>query len=306
MSKILVLGGNGFVGSHLVDSLVSQGHEVTCLSREKDPANLSHLEGKIAVVRGDFTDVPLMDDLTEGKDYVFNLISYSTPASRLEDHIADMQENVPATLRLLELCVKHNIKKLIYTSSGGAIYGNQPDALYSENTLAKPVSYYGASKLHMESVLSAFRNSTGLDYLVFRISNPYGPRQNPEGKQGLIAVSLGLIKSGKPITVFGDGTNVRDYIYVTDVAEMMAKTFDQDTRESIYNLGSGQGFSINDILNIYRTELGLDFETKHEPGRPTDVIRVVLDMKRFSEEFKINPEIDFVDGIKSTWEHINK
>lgn len=307
MAKVLVLGGNGFIGSHLIDSLIADGHEVTCFTKlDGQPAtNLVHLQDNIRIIDGDFADTDQLDGAIKGNDYVFHMLSFSTPASTIDDHFIDIQKNVIGTIKLLELCVKHNIKKIIYPSSGGAIYGNQLKERLDENAPTEPVSLYGISKLTIENYLRYFSNVHGLDYMIFRISNPFGPRQNPRGAQGLIAVSLLAIKEGRPLRVYGDGNNTRDYIYVTDAADLMARAFDMETQHKLYNLGSGVGYSINDILSIYRTRMGFNFEVDKYPARESDVLRIILDVDRLSE-FQFQPKVGFEEGIEATWESINK
>ena len=240
MANCLVLGADGFIGSHLVDSLVACGHKVRAFSRFKggESFNLEHLRGEVDFVAGDFLNHSDLEGVLSDIEYVFHMVSLSTPASTMKDPRFDVEANVCGTMDLLELCVKHRVKKVVFPSSGGTVYGNVDSELIAEDAMTDPVCPYGISKLMIEKYLRYFSDLYGLDYLIFRISNPYGERQRLVGNQGVIPIFLNLVKNNDPITVFGDGSMVRDYIYVKDVVDFMTRVFELDTRERIYNLGS--------------------------------------------------------------------
>ncbi len=303
MANVLVIGGSGFIGSHLIDSLVKRGHNVTSFSRLNGPTtkNLKHLEGKIQMIDGDyFNDQEKLENAVAQSEFVFHMGSAGSPADP-----SDIQQNMQATFDLIETCAKHRVK-FIYPSSGGTVYGNQTVERLSENSPTEPISLYGDAKKRIEQKLIDYKNQGKLDSIIFRISNPFGPRQNPYGKQGLIPIALQKIREGHPIEIFGDGNSVRDYIYVTDLTELMASIFNLPTEHTIYNVGSGNGHTINDILEIYRQRLGLEFEVVYYPARGVDVLRVVLDPTRVQNEFGFEPKVDFVEGIVQTYNYIRE
>lgn len=301
MASVLVLGGTGFIGSHLVESLIKQGHSVTSYSKLKNPPfhNLKDIKHSLSIIDADYFDLDQLEHAISQSEYVFHMGTFGSPAEASE-----IERNFQNTLQLITLCSKHNIRKLIYPSSGGTVYGNQIAHRLSEETPTEPISLYGRSKIRIEQHLADLHATGQLESLIFRISNPFGPRQSPFRKQGLIPISLQRIKEGYPIEIFGDGTAVRDYIYITDVTELLASVFDKPTEHRVYNLGSGHGYSINDILDIYRKDFGLSFDTIYHPARSADVLRVVLDTTRIEDEFGFEPKVCLVQGIRLTLEYI--
>lgn len=306
MAKVLVLGGDGFIGSHLIDDLLTKGHDVRAFGRfyNGKSFNLEHLRDKIEFFCGDFLNLADINEALKGVEYVFHMISLSTPVSTIYDPLLDVETNIHGTIQLLDLCVKNNIKKVIFPSSGGTIYGNTDIDLISEDHPTNPFCPYGISKLAIEKYLDYFYKLYGLDYLIFRVSNPYGARQSFSKKQGVIAIFLNLIKQGKSITIFGNGEDVRDYIYVKDVSTLWAEIFNKETVSKIYNVGFGKGYSINDIVKIMKNIVEKEIRLDRAPERKGDVNKVVLDICRLKNEFSFLPSVTFEEGIKKTWEYI--
>ncbi len=307
MARCLVLGSTGFIGSHLVDYLAEQGHFVRCFGRYKS-TDTNSFENKehhdIEIYRGDFLSKSSLDAALDDIEYVFHLISTTTPISSDADPLVDVDTNIRMSVQLFDLCVKKGVKRVIFASSGGAIYGNVDtlDSL-SEDTCPNPISPYAIGKLTIENYLRYFRVKHGLDSFSLRISNPYGPRQNILSGQGVIGVFLDKVASGKPITVFGDGTMVRDYIYIEDVVKMIAGASMQEKHDfDVYNIGSGIGYSINDLLKSIKEVTGAEMQVEHVKAPTTFVQHVKLDSTRFVREFDISPSIDLNEGIKRTWQ----
>ncbi len=297
--KSLVLGANGFLGSALVDHLTQLGHEVTAFDRFS--AGQIRFTAKPRIVRGDLLNVADLDDAVAGQDSVFHFLSTTTPATVEHEPRVDLRTNVSATLDLLDSCVSAGVKRVFFASSGGAVYGDQRLAAYSENDETLPVSPYGIGKVTIEHYLRYFEAEHSLSSVVLRLSNPYGPGQDLTHRQGFIPIALSRIRAGLPVTVFGTGSMVRDYTYVDDVIRMVGRVAEGNPQSRVYNLGSGQGHSVNDVLDSMRAVVGTDFTIQSQPSPRTFVEHVVLDISRFRAEFGETDLTPLDAGIAATW-----
>jgi UDP-glucose 4-epimerase len=301
--RALVLGGNGFIGSHLVDRLMCEGHAVRVLDRNEELYRrpLDRVEYYYA----DFGNRALLADALAGAEVVFHLISTTVPKTSNDDPAFDVMSNVVETISLLEKCVERGIKKVVFLSSGGPVYGT-PDSLpVTEDHTTNPECAYGSSKLSIEKYLALFHLLYGLDYVVVRPSNPYGPRQNPLGIQGAISVFLGRIAAGKPIEIWGDGEIVRDYVFVEDLVDGIYRAAIQTTTSShIFNLGSGKGHSLKEIVDIMRRVIDEEVHVVYSARRSFDVLQISLDIRRATGELAWRPVIPLEVGIRKTWEFV--
>jgi UDP-glucose 4-epimerase len=304
MTKCLVLGANGFIGSHLVDKLVQKGESVRAFDRFGErPVNFS-LNANIEQFSGNFLNRADLESALEGMDYVFHLVSTTTPATAENDPLIDIDTNIRMSVEFLEECVKHDIKRVIFASTGGAIYGDvNSDAPISEDTNPQPVSPYAIGKLTIEHYLRYFSRKFDLSTLTFRISNPYGERHSPINRQGVIPIFLHHIANNEPITLLGDGSMVRDYLYVEDLASLIALSF-QGAKQPLYNLGSGQGVNLNELIETIKKVTQREIDIEHLPKPPTFVQKAVLDISRFKAEFGIVPQTPLEEGIRKTWEYV--
>lgn len=306
--KYLVLGADGFLGSYFVEKLVSLGDtDVRAFGRflKGKSRNLEHLRGKIEFFNGDFLNQNDLDKATQGVDVVLHCISLTTPVSSMNDPFIDIDTNIRGTVKLLEICVRNHISRFIFLSSGGTIYGNYFKEKFSEDDITRPISPYGISKLTIERYLEYFKINFGLDYLVFRYSNPYGLRQNLIGSQGVIPIFLNKIKNHEFITVFGNGKNVRDYIYVDDCINMsMEILLKVKLNYPLYNIASGIGISVNDIINVIENVTADKFLIKNSPSRDCDLKNVVLDNSRLFKEIGKKQLVNLEDGVRIMWNKI--
>ncbi|GAB2465058.1 NAD-dependent epimerase/dehydratase family protein [Xylanimonas ulmi] len=299
----MVIGGNGFIGSHVVDALIEDGHEVTVFDRfDDDP---TYVGAPAAEIVGDFLNNGDVRGAVKGQDVIYHLLSTTTPATAEEDPLIDVRTNIPGSIDLFREAVDAGVGHVYYASSGGAIYGSHTEGAVSEEAVAAPVSPYAIGKLAIEQYLAYFERKHGLRSTVFRISNPYGPRQHALRRQGVIPIFLRNLADGRPLTVFGDGTMVRDYIYVTDLAAMLVTPLGRDAAHRVYNLGSGTGHSINEIIDGIHQATGIEPTLVRQQVPSTFVDRITLDVSRFHAEFgAIANPTTLLDGIVATWNEI--
>jgi UDP-glucose 4-epimerase len=299
-----VVGANGFIGSHLVDELVASGREVTAFDRFSSRA--PSFVGPASIRVGDFLNRGELEQAVAGQDEVYHFLSTTTPATAESDPQLDVRTNLAQTVELLEIASAAGVKQFYFASTGGAIYGSQGKAEYAEEDRTLPVSPYAIGKLAIENYLGYFRATHGLESTVFRISNPYGTRQHPNKKQGLIPIALRQIAAGLPVVQFGDGSMVRDYVYVEDLVKMIVTVSDGARRHEVYNLGSGTGHTVTDVFDAIRSTTGVDFAVEQRPKPPTFVDRVVLDTARFTTEFGNQELTPLEEGVRRTWEEMKE
>lgn len=302
----LVLGGNGFIGSALVRRLVSDGVPVRVVDRScPNSKNLGDVIDEIEYIEKDFFNEKSLNDSFEGVDNVFHCITSTYPGEANANPVYDVETNIIGAIRLLEV-IKPYYKdiKLFFLSSGGAIYGNPTKLPISETHVTNPISSYGISKLAIENYLFMHRALFGLNYVSFRISNPYGETQNPLAGFGMIPTVLYKTLVGETIEVWGDGNNVRDYVCIDDVVDAIMCSSNIDTKYRIYNIGSGEGTSINELLETIRDVTGKAPIVKYMPKRSFDVRKNYLDISRASSEFDWKPKVDIRSGIDRVWKQM--
>jgi UDP-glucose 4-epimerase len=249
MNNCIIYGGGGFIGSHLCEELLKQNYNVTIFDKinfAKD--NLVSFKDKINIIEGDFNNEYDLLNSLDGVDYVFHLVSSTLPASSNDNPVYDVESNLISTLRLLGDVVKRKIKKVVFVSSGGTVYGVPKDVPIAEDHSRHPICSYGITKKTIEDYLYMFNYLYGLDYTVFRLSNPYGERQNPLYAQGVIPVFIKKILLNEEIVIWGDGSVRRDYIYIKDAIMPLVKSLEFKSENKVFNLGSGKGYSVNELL----------------------------------------------------------
>lgn len=296
--KILVLGGCGFIGSHLVDQLLAKGHQVRVLDRT--PERYRQPLPKVDYRLGSFADAPLLAEALEGVQVVYHLISTTVPSTSNLDPVADVEGNLIATLRLLQLMTQKNISKIVFLSSGGTVYGIPEKTPICENHPLHPICSYGVVKVAIENYLEMFHKLHGLEYVVLRASNPYGERQGHVGVQGVIGTFMMKLLNGESINIWGDGGIVRDFIYVSDLVSLCVLAGEKTVRGT-YNAGSGTGHTINDIVATLSSVTGKTIYPVYKTGRGYDVPRVTLNINSAMSIFGWRPEVDLAVGINTTW-----
>jgi UDP-glucose 4-epimerase len=260
----------------------------------------------VKVVAGNFMNRDEIENALDGADYIFHLISSTTPAESNNDPFIDIDTNVRASIQLFESCVKHNVKKVIYLSSGGSIYGDIRKERISEIVAPQPKSPYGIGKLTVENYLRYFKSTSNLDYIVYRVANPYGPGQNIYGKQGVIPIFMHKFLTHEPVIIYGDGTMVRDYLYIDDLIQLITRSYMKDNKYSEYNLGSGRGESVNDIYSNIQLCADYSVEKQFMNVPATFVHKSVLDISRYEREFGYHDFTSLADGMQRTWEYVKR
>jgi UDP-glucose 4-epimerase len=292
--RVLVVGGNGFIGSHVIDALLTQGVRVVVF--DQNPERFRSPLPEVEYIFGNMNDTrSLQGALSKGFDSIIHLASITTPKMSNDNPLPDL-ENVSATLGLLELCAKFEIKKFIFASSGGTVYGIPSTLPIEENHPTNPICSYGIGKLAAEKYLQLYSRKHALTHVILRIANPYGPRQSPESSQGVIPVFMSRILQGKPLIFWGDGSVVRDFVNVRDVAAMFSLALKSDSG-GIVNVGTGVGTSIGQIVEEISSYLGISPLIIREPSRDCDVPSVVLDCQKAKRVYGWEPQTKLKEGI---------
>ncbi len=296
--NILALGGNGFLGWHLVNELTTAGHQVTVLGRRTEPQR--SLPGATRYIQVDLSDRAALAKLLIGVDAVAHLASATVPSTGDKDAVADVRINLIGTLNLLEAMVEMECKRLLFFSSGGTVYGIPQHTPIDEHHALAPICSYGIVKVAIEAYLSLYARNHAMKCVILRASNPYGPCQSNLGVQGVIGTYLHSAMTGQPIEIWGDGKAVRDYIYVEDLARLGRLAIESND-SGIFNAGSGMGTSVREIAEYILRITRRDVPVFTLPGRKFDVPISVLDIAKAKTTFDWKPEVDLEQGIHKTW-----
>lgn len=299
--KCLVLGGGGFLGSNLCDQLLQLGYEVRVFERQHlKKYRKFHSNEKIEWLEGDFINSDDLKHAVEGCEIIYHLISTTLPKSSNDNPVYDVETNVIGTLELLNHARNASTKKIVFLSSGGTVYGIPEYTPIKESHPLNPICSYGITKMTIEKYLYLYHALYGLDYCVIRLSNPFGMRQRVSGAQGAIAVFMDKAMKKETIEIWGDGGVVRDYIFVDDAVDAMIKALDYNGNEHIFNVGSGAGRSLNEIVGEIESLIGYPIKRNYTKSRPLDVPVNVLDIQRAEKYLCWKPNYTFRQGLKIT------
>lgn len=301
--NMLVIGGNGFIGSHLVDKLVEHGHRVRVF--DMYPEKYRNALDKVEYVISSVANHSLLAESLIEVDVVFYLASTSVPSTSNLDITTDAKDNLISTLNTMEVIIKQGVRRIIYFSSGGAVYGNPISVPIKEDHPLSPISAYGVHKLAMEKYLLLFKTLYGIDPLIIRPSNPYGPRQGHHLAQGVISTFLRNIRDNLPLSVHGHGNAKKDYIFIEDLISMCYRLAIQGCIGS-YNLGAGEGYSINELIKILAEITGVKPKIQYISEKPYDVKNFILSNSKAAKEIELDTKTDIRTGIALTWDWINK
>ncbi|MCM1100382.1 MAG: NAD-dependent epimerase/dehydratase family protein [Acetatifactor muris] len=301
--NILLLGAAGFIGTNLTISLAQESdNNITLVDKKKDYfSNLENLKLKnIKIMESDFEPDTDFDCLFHGQDVVYHLVSTIVPSTSNRHISQELMANVVFTANLLDAAVRCKIKKIVFISSGGTVYGTEAGCPLKEDTPTNPISSYGVQKITIEKLLYLYRYLYGLDYRVIRLGNPYGPYQRPNGILGAVTTFTYRALKKEEIVVYGDGSVVRDYIYIDDAVKGILNIVEGENTYRTFNLGCGYGTSINEVLLAISTALEIPLNVTYKPGRPVDVPINFLDISRYEKAYGSLYPISLDEGIKKT------
>lgn len=305
--KIAIFGGGGFIGSAIADRLLLDGHRLRVFERPRVPPYREFTDREeVEWMTGDFTSTHDVGAAIDGVDVVLHLVSTTLPKSSNDDPVYDVQSNVVGTLQLLNIMVAQGVKKIVFISSGGTVYGNPCYLPIDEKHPTEPLVSYGITKLTIEKYLLMYQALHGIKANILRVSNPFGDRQRVETAQGAVAAFLSRTLRGLPIEIWGDGSVARDYLYVSDVAEAFALAMAYDGERSVFNISSGIATSLTDVIGLVERITGLQVEKIFKPRRPFDVPLSVLANSLANRELGWSPKIGLEEGIRRTAEYMRR
>ena len=297
--KILITGGAGFIASHIADEYINLGHEVFILD------NLStgfkeNVNPKATFINADICDKSLTE-LFEAQQ--FDVVNHHAAQMDVRKSVADptfdANTNILGTINLLQNCAKYGVSKFIFSSTGGAVYGEQEYFPADEKHPTSPLSPYGISKLAVEKYLFFYNKQYGLNYSILRYANIYGPRQNPFGEAGVIAIFTSKLLAGEQPIINGDGTQTRDYVFVKDVVKANTLVLNDD-KVDILNVGTGIETNVNELFNSLNNIIKNGQVEKHGPAAPGEQLRSVITSDKFYNKFNWRPSTKLEDGLKET------
>jgi UDP-glucose 4-epimerase len=297
--RTLVLGGAGFLGGHIVDALQAAGHRVRVFDRSPR-RSLPTTTVDCEWVEGDFGNRGDLSGAIDGCDAAVHLVATTLPKTSNDDPVHDIESNVLPTLRFLDLARKGGVRRIIFASSGGTVYGPPETVPIPETHATRPLCSYGIHKLTIERYLELYRVLYGLEYCVLRLANPFGERQRPDGSQGAVAVFLDKALRGEEISVWGDGSAIRDYIYVEDVAQAFCRALEHPEPAGTFNIGSGRGQSVKELLAAISTLLQRPVPHRYVDARAFDVAVNVLDIRLAARTLGWQPRVPFLEGLERT------
>ncbi len=292
-----MLGGCGFVGSHIVDHLLICGYAVRIL--DKHPEHFRERLSEVEYIFGDFRDGETVLRALLGVDAVVHLVSTTVPGTADFDPISDVKDNLIGTLTLLEAMSSAGVSRILFMSSGGTVYGVPEHTPIPEDHPLRPINSYGIVKASIEHYLSMYQRSRGLSPITIRASNPYGPRQGHSGVQGVISTFLNRIIAGEELEIWGDGSVVRDYLYISDLAELSVKALSTQETGS-FNAGSGVGTSLREVVTMIEAATGIQAQLTYRSSRPMDVQCSILDVSRAQLTFGWHAQTEFMKGMSET------
>ncbi len=301
--NIILLGAAGFIGTNLTLALAKDpGHQITVVDRD-----LSYFQpvirSKAPQVRLVVSSLTAEDDyetLLKGQDVVYHLISTTVPTTSNQAIAEELKANVVLSANLLEACVHQGVQKVVFISSGGTVYGKTQECPIPETAPTDPISSYGVQKITIEKLLYLYHCMYGLDYRIIRLANPYGPYQRPNGVLGAITTFTYKALCGEEIQVYGDGSVMRDFIYIDDAVRGILRIVDGNAKERLFNLGSGYGTSLRCVLDTIQKTLDIPVKVSYAQGRGVDVPVNYLDISRYEEAYEPLEPIPLEEGIQKT------
>ena len=307
--NIVVLGAAGFIGTNLTFELAKDtNNKVTLVGKSKShfAPVIEKKFSNVDIVESDFHVDTNFDEILNGQDVVYHLVSTTVPTTSNQQISQELTANVVLSANLFEACVRCAVKKVVFISSGGTVYGKEVDCPLKEKTATNPISSYGLQKVTIEKLLYLYNYMHGLDYRVIRLANPYGPYQRPNGVLGAVTTFTYKALKGEEIFVYGDGSVVRDFIYIDDAIRAILKIVNGDSKHHTFNLGCGYGTSIKQVLGIIQDALNVEMKITYKEGRKVDVPVNFLDISRYEKYYGALNPIPLYEGIMKTAEFMRQ
>ncbi len=303
MVRLLILGGSGFIGSNLIETLLHAGYTITNFDRPGTSPPHFNSHPAYRFIPGYLSDNSHLRNVfnQEPYDCVVHLVSSLIPSSGYDEFFNDREVNITAGYEIVKNMMSNGCRRIIYFSSGGTIYGKNGKDVNSENDQLCPLTYYGYSKLAMEEFLKFSSRIHPINHLIVRPSNPYGSGQNLFGKQGLITVALGKILQNQPIEIWGDGQVVRDYLHIRDLSNAIHALVAKGADNEVYNIGSGKGHSVKEIVEIIHKVTERNTGVEYKPARPVDIPVNILSIDKITNHTGWKPEVNLEEGIAMLW-----
>ena len=301
--KILVTGGAGFIGSHLVEELLSNEHEIlifdNCLTGKKENLEIT---GNFTFINDDFGSENSLEEIEKfDPDICFHLAAQSSVVVSVENPALDFEHNILQPIKLIQVLLKSNCKKLVFTSSGGTIFGEPTLIPTAEEDYAdEPESPYGVAKKRLNELIKIMLKNSSMKYSILNLSNVYGPRQDPHGEAGVVSIFANKYLKNEEPTIYGDGEQTRDYIYVKDVVSALIKASKIEENHFL-NIGTGIETSVNDLANSMKIQFKSEINPIYKPPREGELNRSVLNNTKAKKELNWKPEYSLDDGMKQVF-----
>ncbi len=306
--RILVTGGAGFIGSNTVDALVAQNAGEISILDDLSAGKRHQVNPRAAFYQVDLRDGAAVRGVVEATkpEAIVHLAAQMDVRRSVADPAFDAQVNLVGFLNLIESARKNGLKRVIFASTGGAIYGEQEEFPCSEDHPRRPVSPYGVAKLATEAYLFFYKTEYGIDYVALRYGNVYGPRQDPHGEAGVVAIFSGLMLDHKPVTIFGDGKQTRDYVYVGDVVAANLAALGSSVSAEAFNIGTGIETDVNQLYATLASIADFPAQATHAAPRPGEQRRSVISPARAAEKLGWHPQVKLAEGLARTFDYFKQ
>lgn len=304
--NIVILGAAGFIGTNLTIELAKNtSNRITLVDKNRLYFSQDVMADNVKIVESDLS-LNMDYSVLENSDIVYHLVSTNVPTTSNQHISQDIETNVLFSSHLFEACVKYEVKKVVFISSGGTVYGRESACPLSEETPTNPISSYGVQKITIEKLLYLYNYMYDLDYRIIRLANPYGPYQRPNGILGAVTTFTYKALKGDEITIYGDGSVIRDFIYIDDAVRGILNIANGENKHHTFNLGCGYGTSIREVLESIKIALNCELKVAYKPGRAVDVPVNYLDISRYEKYYGSLKSISLEDGIKKTAEFMKR
>tara|TARA_B100000674_G_scaffold483753_1_gene488139 strand:- start:2799 stop:3719 length:921 start_codon:yes stop_codon:yes gene_type:complete len=299
LTQVSIIGASGFIGSHLVDALLLLGYKVRAISRNLPGLisikSLSNPD--LSLYSVDIQDYHNLKGAVSGSDFVVHLAYSTVPSSSNLDPRADINVNLLGTLNLLDICSAEKVNRLIFVSSGGTVYGVPMSVPITEEHPTNPICSYGITKLAVEKYVYLYTRLYDLNGLILRVSNPYGPGQRSDASQGVIPIFLRKALNYEPLEIWGDGSSVRDYLYISDLIDSLIASLHYEGQEHLFNIGSGTGISLLELTRELGNLLDRSIHVIHKDSRCFDVPTNILSISKAKSCLSWSPTISISEGL---------